>query len=432
VVILQSGATRTLRVVVLNAPAAADVSVSVISTNNAVATVIAGSVAAGQQTTDLQITAIADGTATIIMRAGDQVRGLTIFVGAPPPGSEPLVVAAPVGLSIASPPNAGQVIASAGKQIVLTVQMLNVPATVETPVSVSTANAAVATATNGVIHAGATTATITVNTIADGATALTLRAGGEIRGVTIFVGTPPAGSTPLLVAAPVGVSVAALPTIGRAFAPLGVVRTLAVRLFTSPVGTDTPVTVTTSDASVASVNPAVVVRAGEQNVSLEITTGSGGTATLTLEAAGVRREFTIVVGSDPTPSTTPVIVAAPVGVSVIPNPSMGRVFGQPGTTSVAALGIPLLNAPVGTPTVVTVTSSNTAVATLGDGATATGTVNAGEQVLQLQVVVSGTEGAALLTLEFDGQRRELIIIVGNPPASEIPAVTAPVVGIRIG
>jgi hypothetical protein len=190
--------------------------------------------------------------------------------------------------------------------------------------------------------------------------------------------------------------------------------------------------VTTSDASVASVNPAVVVRAGEQNVSLEITTGSGGTATLTLEAAGVRREFTIVVGSDPTPSTTPVIVAAPVGVSVIPNPSMGRVFGQPGTTSVAALGIPLLNAPVGTPTVVTVTSSNTAVATLGDGATATGTVNAGEQVLQLQVVVSGTEGAALLTLEFDGQRRELIIIVGNPPASEIPAVTAPVVGIRIG
>jgi hypothetical protein len=72
------------------------------------------------------------------------------------------------------------------------------------------------------------------------------------------------------------------------------------------------------------------------------------------------------------------------------------------------------------------------VATLGGGATATGTVNAGEQVLQLQVVVSGTEGAALLTLEFDGQRRELIIIVGNPPASEIPAVTAPVVGIRIG
>jgi len=303
---------------------------------------------------------------------------------------------------------------------------------VDTPVSVSTANAAVATATNGVIHAGDMTAAITVSTIADGTTALTLRAGGDIRSLTVFVGTPPAGATPLLVAAPVGVSVAALPTIGRAFAPLGAVRTLAVRLFTSTAGTDTPVAVTTSDASVASVNSAVAVRAGEQNASLEITTGSAGTATLTLEAAGVRREFTIVVGSDPTPSTTPVIVAAPVGVSVIPNPSIGRVFGQPGTTSVAALGIPLLNAPVATPTLVTVTSSNTAVATIGGGATLTATVNAGEQVLQLQVVVSGTEGAALLTLEFDGQRRELIIVVGNPPASEIPAVTAPVVGIRIG
>ena len=65
------------------------------------------------------------------------------------------------------------------------------------------------------------------------------------------------------------------------------------------------------------------------------------------------------------------------------------------------------------------------MATLGGGATSDVTINAGDQVLQLPIAISGTEGAALLTIEFDGQRRELLIIVGNPPASEIPAVTAP-------
>ncbi len=96
--------------------------------------------------------------------------------------------------------------------------------------SVSTDNAGVATAANGVIRAGATAATVTITTVADGTATLILRGGDVIRAVTIFVGTPPAGSTPLLVAAPVGVSLAALPTLGRAFAPIGASRALTVRL----------------------------------------------------------------------------------------------------------------------------------------------------------------------------------------------------------
>ena len=104
---------------------------------------------------------------------------------------------------------------------------------------------------------------------------------------------------------------------------------------------------------------------------------------------------------------------------------------QVGTATAATLGIPLLGASVATPTVVTVTSGNANVVTVNGSATTTLVVNAGERVLQLPVVVSGAEGAALVTLEFNGQRRELIIVVGNPPPSELPAVTAPVVGVRI-
>jgi hypothetical protein len=190
--------------------------------------------------------------------------------------------------------------------------------------------------------------------------------------------------------------------------------------------------VTTSDATVATVSPGAIVRAGQQLVNLEIVTGAAGTATLTIEVGGVRRELTIVVGSDPTPGTTPPVVAAPVGVTVIPNPSIGRVFGTPGTASSATLGVPLLDVPAPAAMLATVASSNVAIVTVGSGATTTISIGAGERLLQLPIAISGAQGAALITIEFNGQRRELVIVVGNPPASEIPAVTAPIVGVRIG
>ena len=58
-------------------------------------------------------------------------------------------------------------------------------------------------------------------------------------------------------------------------------------------------------------------------------------------------------------------------------------------------------------------------------------INAGEQVLQVPVSISGAQGAALVTMEFNGERRELLIVVGNPSPLEIPAVTAPLVGVQV-
>jgi hypothetical protein len=427
-----SGSLRTVRVAVLGKPADANTSVSVSSTNTAVATATAGTLQAGQQTVDVTITAIADGVATIVIRVGDQLRGLTVYVGAQPPDAAPLLTAPPVGVAISNPPSAGQLIAAAGRQISFTLPLLTAPAAVDTPVSVSSDNSSVATVANAIVRAGSTSATITVTTIADGRATLIVRIGDLLRAVTIFVGTPPAGSTPALLASPVGVSVTALQTLGRAFAPLGVLRSLGIKVLESPAAVDTPISVTTSDATIATVSPGAIVRAGQQLVNLEIVTGAAGTATLTIEVGGVRRELTIVVGSDPTPGTTPPVVAAPVGVTVIPNPSIGRVFGTPGTASSATLGVPLLDVPAPAAMLATVASSNVAIVTVGSGATTTISIGAGERLLQLPIAISGAQGAALITIEFNGQRRELVIVVGNPPASEIPAVTAPIVGVRIG
>ncbi len=430
-VVVQSGTPRVVRVLVLDAPATGNLAVTVSSTNAAVATATATPVGDGQQTTDVQITPLADGVATIIFRVGNLVRALTVYVGAPPAGSTLLLLASPAGVAVSNAPSAGQVITAAGGHVVVTVQLLNAPAVTDTAVTVATSNAAVASGIASVIHAGQTTTSLSIDSTVDGIATFTLRAGGETRAVTIFVGVPPANAAPILVARSIGVSVASLPSLGRAFAPTSVARTLTVRLFNSPALVDTPVTVTTNNASVATAGPAQV-RAGEQSVNLDIVTGSSGTATLTIEAAGVRRELTIVVGSDPTPGSTAPIVAAPVGVTVIPNPAIGRAFGAAGSPSAATLGISLLDAAATGSTTVTITSGNPEVATLNGASTTTIDINAGDRVLQLPIFISGTEGAALLTLEFNGQRRELLIVVGNPPASAIPAVTAPIVGIRIG
>jgi hypothetical protein len=430
-VVAQGGGVRTIRVDLLSTPAADDTPVTVTSTNTAVATATA-TVTAGQRFADVRITTASDGVATIIVRSGNDVRGITVFVGSPPPSLVPLLIASPVGTAVSGAPVAGQVIASAGRSVVVAIPVVTTAASVDTPVEVSSSNPAVATAQAATLRAGQLTVAVTITTVADGTAMLVLRTGGEVRAVTVFVGTPPADRTPLLIAQPIGASVVALPTLGRVFTPLGSVRTVGVRLFTAPADVDTPVTVTTTDPTVASVTAPALVRAGQMQADLTISSGAAGTATLTVDANGVRRELTIVSGNDPTPGTTPPIVAPPVGVGVIANPLLGRVIGQPGAARTATLGLPLLAAPVSAPTTVTVTTSNAAVVALGGGASTTVVIAAGEQVAPLPIDISGQEGAALLTIDVNGERRELLVIIGNPPASQIPALTAPVVGVRIG
>ena len=62
----------------------------------------------------------------------------------------------------------------------------------------------------------------------------------------------------------------------------------------------------------------------------------------------------------------------------------------------------------------------------------TASIPAGSVSVPLDLLTTGTAGAALLRFEFDGLVRELLVIVGDLPASQLPAVTAPPVGVRVG
>src|SRR5213078_5104223 len=102
----------------------------------------------------------------------------------------------------------GRLLAPTSGQQTVTVPLLPTPAAVDTPVTVTSSDPGVATVLGTVVvPAGSETATLTITTGTAGTALLTLRAGTEVRGLTVIVGTPPAGSVPLLVASPVAVTV---------------------------------------------------------------------------------------------------------------------------------------------------------------------------------------------------------------------------------
>jgi hypothetical protein len=211
---------------------------------------------------------------------------------------------------------------------------------------------------------------------------------------------------------------------------MGTTRTISVRVLDAPATAPTPVTVISSDPMIVTVAGQVIVPAGQQVVDLELATGAGGRATLTLEVAGARFEIGVVVGSNPGPSS-PTIGAAPVGVSVVAAPSLGRIIAPPNVGSTPTIVVPLLAAPAAASVTVTVTTSDAAIAGIGTSASVELVIGTGSQVVGLPLSIPGTEGVAVLRFDFEGQRRELVVIVGNPPASQIPAVTSPIVGVEI-
>jgi hypothetical protein len=220
------------------------------------------------------------------------------------------------------------------------------------------------------------------------------------------------------------------PSLGSVFAPLGVSRTISVRVLDAPAASPTPVTVTSSDPSIVTLAVPAVVPAGQQVAELQLSTGAGGSATLTIDAAGTRFAIDVIVGSNPTAASR-LVAASAVGVAVRAAPSLGRIIAPAGIGSTPAISVPLLSAPAAAPMSVTVTTSDASIAGIGTTATVSLTIDAGSQVLALPLSIPGREGAALLTFDFDGQRRELIVIVGNPSASQVPAITAPAVGVQV-
>jgi redox-sensitive bicupin YhaK (pirin superfamily) len=144
---------------------------------------------------------------------------------------------------------------------------------------------------------------------------LTLRAGNEVRELTVVVGGSGNGQTPAVLAAPVGIAITPAPLAGVVISPIGAVAIVGVRLLSAAATSDVLVTVTSSDTNVATVQGSVFVHAGEQVAQIGILTTTQGAAVLTLKAGDQTVRFTVITGTPPAGSV-PIIVAPIVGVRI--------------------------------------------------------------------------------------------------------------------
>jgi hypothetical protein len=327
------------------------------------------------------------------------------------------VLSAPVSTVVLPAPAFGRVFASPGTQPQVGVRLLSAPATADTPVTVVSSDANVARVDGAVvISAGSQIASLTITTGAAGTATLRITINGVVRELTVIVGTPPAGSLPPVLAAPVSTVVLSAPALGGVFTSPAAQSTVGIRLLSSPSPVDVPVTVTSSDSAVASVQGAIVIPAGSQIATLTIVTGAAGTATLRLTVNGVVRELTVVVGP-PAAGSVPPVLASPVSAVVLPAPALGLVFTSPATQS--AVGVRLLSTPAAADLPVIVTSSDANVASVQGPVV----IPAGSQTATL-TITTGAAGSATLRIDINGVRRELTVFVGTPPAGSVPPVLA--------
>ena len=179
------------------------------SSDASVATVSgAVTVLAGSRVATVTVITGAPGTATLRFQIGSESREVTVVVGPPEPGTEPLVVARAVGVVALAAPSAGQLFTSPAAQSAFTVQLLSTPAIAPITVTVGTSDANIASVLGPVvIPGGARAASVTIVTGAPGSATLTFSAGTETHELTIVVGPPTPGTEPPVVANSVGVVV---------------------------------------------------------------------------------------------------------------------------------------------------------------------------------------------------------------------------------
>ena len=250
-----SGAGRTSQVTIqmLSAPNAGTqpLPVEVTSSNAAVATGVATAVAPGASATTVTITTGTNGTATLLFRAGGEVRSLVVLVGPPQPSQTPIVLAPAVGFAIPGLPSVGLMFAPVSSAASIGVAMLAAPAAAVTPVTVSSSNpsSVSVTSANPSIAAGSQVLDLAFTTGVAGTSTLTLTAGSERLQLTVVVGPAPPSTRPPFVAAPVGLSVLPSAQAGRLLVAQGapVTARVGIQLIAAARAGATAVTITSSN-----------------------------------------------------------------------------------------------------------------------------------------------------------------------------------------
>ena len=218
-------------------------------------------------------------------------------------------------------------------------------------------------------------------------------------------------------ASAVGVGVSPAPLTAEVVGVPAGQSNVTVRVSGKAAQSATPVSVTSSDDSIARVVNTPVVQAGSEVASLNIAMGRAGVAELTIRVGNEARTVLVVVGTA-TDAQRLATSSSGVGVSVAPAISAGQLF-APGAGR-QTISVRVLATPAAADTIVSVTSSNPQVAT-ADGPVI---VRAGQQVATI-TIVTGISGTADLFLTAGTDVRALTVTSGTgavPPFASAPAI----------
>jgi hypothetical protein len=308
---------QTFGLTLLATPASASTPVTVTSSNPAVASISGNvTIASGAQTANVTIQTGSEGVATLTFQAGSATKQLTVVVGTPPAQLVPPTFANAVGVVVirAASTQLGRIYSPVSGQSSVGVQLVTSPVATDTPVAVTSSDSTVVSVVGGVIiPAGTRSAAITMGTGSAGVATLRFSIGTETRELTVVVGTPPAGLVPLVISGAAGVVILPDRQGGRIYSATAGQSSVNLTLLDSPAPVATAVTVTTSDANVATVTGLPFIPAGSKSAALNILTGNQGVATLTVSVGAARTQMVVVVGNPPA-ALLPVIVAPVVGV----------------------------------------------------------------------------------------------------------------------
>lgn len=380
---------------------------------------------AGSPFIDVPVNGLAEGSTSVLVNSVLGTEAVVISVSTPLSGQELRPLAPAVGTMALSPPHLGRVILPENSQRTLVLTVLGSPATADTSLIVSSNNPAVADIPGSpMVPQNELTVALTIDTGAEGTAELILRAGEEVRRLTVTVGLPLLGTEPPLVAAPVSVVIPEAPSVGQVMLSAGSARDITLLLLDNPAVVEMNVVVTSDNPVVAGVAGPVVIPSGGQSAILSLVTGAEGTAVLTLTTDGLVRELTVFVGL-PSVGTAPPTVARPVGIRLLSLPSVGQV--NLPVADQALVEVRLLEQPAVSEVTVTFASGDFNVADVLESQI---TIPIGE-VSAAFTLISGITGETIIRLDFGDESRELEVQVGDFTTGELPPTVAPSVGVEV-
>jgi hypothetical protein len=309
--------SHPILVQLLSEDAQSDISVTVSSSDPAVAAV-AGSVVipAGEQTAELTIDAGAEGSAELILRFNGAAMALSVTVGAQQPVF-PGVVSPPVGISVPPMLHALPLHIWDVGSYTISMPLLNTDAPSDIPVTVSSSDSAIAAVTGSVIiPAGRRTAALNIEAGAEGSAELILTFNSQAMALSVTVGVQEPISQGV-VSPPVGISVPPTGTAGTLYMAPSSTATRDIPLLSAPADTDVFADAYSRDPQVAELSTeSVTILSGSRGATIDIISGDAGETFIDFYFPDDWQKSLHIIVGVPAAEETPFAGSPAVGIEV--------------------------------------------------------------------------------------------------------------------